>query len=133
MKTNSLLFSCLSVLVIVGLLHIAAEFFYFYWTIFWFDIMMHFLGGIAVGLATLWIISRENFFENSRNPILSTFFAALLSVLLVSFFWEVLEHLTGTAKAFEGYVFDTTMDTSAALLGASLTASLVSRRIFQIR
>ncbi len=131
MKSDTLLFFCLAAFVVVGLLHIAAEFFYFYWTVFWFDIMMHFLGGIAVALATLWAVVRLNFLKNYGNPILTTFFTTLTAVLVVSFFWEVLEHLTGTAKALEGYVFDTTMDTSAALLGAALTSSLVSRRIFQ--
>ncbi len=89
---------------------------------------MHFLGGISVGLATFWLISHLKLFQNKEVPQLSFFFSALLATLVVSFFWEVLEHLTGTAKAVEGYLLDTTIDTSTALLGAAFISILVSRR-----
>ena len=129
MKTNFLLISTIVSFAILGLLHFIAESFYFYWTVFWFDIMMHFLGGISVSLLTLWLISRSKSFENSRNSFLAKLFTVLVAVLIVSFFWEVLEHLTGTAKALEGYILDTTTDTIFALLGATTSTYLVSPRI----
>ncbi|MGB3921822.1 MAG: hypothetical protein WBL19_00870 [Minisyncoccia bacterium] len=128
MKANFLPHFTLGSFGALGLLHFAAESFYFYWTLFWFDILMHFLGGISVGLATFWLISHLKLFQNKEAPQLSLFFLALLATLVVSFFWEVLEHLTGTAKAVEGYFLDTTIDTSTALLGAAFISILVSRR-----
>lgn len=88
---------------------------------------MHLLGGISLGLLTLWFISRSNNFKNRPNTYLLNFFAVLLVTLGVSFLWEVLEHVTGTAKAIEGYILDTTVDTSAALLGASIIAIFAAR------
>jgi len=40
--------------IIIAFLHQSAVALYWYWSVPWFDIVMHFLGGLWVGTCALW-------------------------------------------------------------------------------
>lgn len=61
-----------------------AVYFHWYSSLWWFDMIMHFLGGAWLGLLFLWLFNVENFSA-------SLFFKVILSVLIIGLLWEVYE------------------------------------------
>lgn len=76
-----------------------------YWKMVWFDVPMHFLGGvtIAVFLVALLMHFRPRLF--------------LLGVFGISVLWEVFEYLAGFPRE-ANYRFDTSLDLLMDALGA---------------
>jgi len=60
--------------------------FHWYLSIWWLDMLMHFLGGFWIGLATIWVFSLKNLFLNS-------IFKILLGFLIIGIGWEMFETL----------------------------------------
>lgn len=77
-----------------------------YWKYVWFDVPMHFLGGIVVAL--LAVSLREKF-----SPLL---FIAVVFVVGVG--WEVIEYFYNGISKETNYVFDTALDLLMDTLGA---------------
>ncbi|MEX0917204.1 MAG: hypothetical protein WDZ90_01650 [Candidatus Paceibacterota bacterium] len=88
-------------------LHLLATLFYFYWTLWWYDIMMHGLGGFFVGLSTLWFFYLSGYVQAPRNSLI--FFYGIVSALVVGVLWEVFEYIVGATNRDE-YMFDTFLD-----------------------
>ena len=86
-----------------------------YWSLWWFDIGMHFLGGVLIGLLFVWIM-QFLFSTHARALSLTN---TLIVVLTVGIVWEVFEFVVG-ARVFEhtAYVIDTTLDLVMDLVGA---------------
>lgn len=106
----------LSVLALLALLHHSALFFGLYWLYSWFDMPVHFLGGLWVGLAALWLLLRFAGDTVSRGRL-----AALIlgSGIAVGAAWEVFEYNIGLAPiSHQVYVVDTVLDLSMDLAGA---------------
>ena len=62
--------------------------FYWYSSIWHFDILMHFLGGLWLGLASIWLFSRQkDFFNLSFGFVLKI----ILMVFLAGILWELFE------------------------------------------
>ncbi len=61
-----------------------AVYFHWYSSLWWFDMIMHFLGGAWLGLFFLWLF-------RIKNISTSLFFRVILSVFIVSLLWEVYE------------------------------------------
>ncbi len=79
------LFKRLTILIIsIFLLHSLATKFYWYSAIWWFDMPMHFLGGLWLGLCFIWILEKKTLSIKSILHI-------ILSVLLVGILWELFE------------------------------------------
>lgn len=74
-------------------LEILASVFYWYWIFWWFDILMHFLGGLWVGAATLWFLFRSGYFSARESTIRATLLATAGSVLGVALAWEAFEYV----------------------------------------
>lgn len=113
-----LLFISFFLIALLGALHFIASEFYFYWTISWFDTMMHFLGGISLGLFSLWVAYSAGLFKKmplSRSAIIVT---AFFSVLIIGVGWEIFEKMNGLTQSTEGYRLDTIHDLLADMAGA---------------
>lgn len=87
-------------LFILSLLDKIAFQYYLYWIYPWFDIVMHLIGGIAIGLVSayvFWFQSKEKIHsESEQNEIINQklFFALNLSFILVAGLgWEIFELL----------------------------------------
>jgi hypothetical protein len=107
-----------SALVVLAAAHIAALELYLYWTFPWFDIPMHFLGGVTFALgysilplfrAGLWPAR----FEGMRWY--------LATVLLVGIAWEFFEYFGGISLTTESsFALDTMLDLVMDLCGGFL-------------
>jgi hypothetical protein len=76
-----------------------------FWRFVWFDVFMHFLGGIALATLAVGLL-------RSRRPLS---FAAFLTVAFIA--WEVFEYVFGVPRE-ANYQFDTALDILMDTLGA---------------
>lgn len=109
----------------VAVLHKMALSLSLYWSIVWFDIMMHFLGGALISLITLFFIYDSKFFNFSIKKPIIIFSAAIGMTLIIGLSWELWELYMGFADIFEDR-FDTTLDLIMDTLGA-IAAYLYSK------
>jgi hypothetical protein len=114
------------VIFLIFLLNFVGSRFYWYYSIWYFDIIMHILGGLWVGLAVIWIFSKSKVAFSIRN--IALFF---VGVLIVGIFWEIFEILVNETIARNPFnFFDTISDIFCDLTGAGL-ALLFSKNIFR--
>ena len=112
----------------IALLQFLATTFFLYWVWWWFDIVMHFLGGVFIGSSMLWLIRYEVPVSiRHRIPIFLTTF---LGVLAVGVLWEVFEYVTGLYAAVN-YTLDTTLDLAMDIVGMLLAYLVLNRLFFQ--
>ncbi len=95
--------------------HFLALTFFLYWKLWWFDVVMHFFGGItvALGFFTLKDLVRQ---IPDRFLYVVPIMAGALFVILA---WEIFEYQFGLFKS-DGYVVDTVTDIVLGLVGAFL-------------
>lgn len=77
--------------VILAIAHSFAVMFSLYWVYLWFDIPMHFLGGIVVALGFLSLTR-----VHVRHTLIHGLVLTAGVVLVVGIGWEVFEHMTNT-------------------------------------
>jgi len=124
----------LGFLIFILLVHTLATVKFWYWTIWWFDIPMHFLGGVWVALAFITLNSKLRI-KNSEFAVklpnyLITILITLSFVALIGVLWEFAEFLfdffislEGHAKIVQQDVADTLGELFFDLLGG-LTAAI---------
>lgn len=76
-----------------------------FWVFVWFDVFMHFLGGLALGVFAVGLLG-------TFRPYL---FVAGLALVFVA--WEVVEYIFGIPRE-ANYIFDTALDLLMDTLGA---------------
>ncbi len=88
---------------------------YFYWKFWWYDIMMHSLGGLFIGGAVTWFFVRTDYAQklSPKNFLLLT----ALSVLIVGVGWEVFEYTNGFFLGEVNVALDTAGDLLCDVLG----------------
>lgn len=107
MKTNTLLGAFLTVFAVVAVLHGVAEVKGLYYTLWWMDILTHFLGGAVVGFGSLWLggligvfppvgeresrIGGIRFVYENGIPSWATCCVVLVGIGIVAPVWELLE------------------------------------------
>ena len=84
MRIDSVFVLFFLALVTLAGTHQLAIMWYLYWIYPWFDIPMHFLGGLFLGLCMV-------YFFPPKELNISSFFKVILGVLLFSIAWEVFE------------------------------------------
>ena len=111
----------LFLLILVAVLHTVAIKFFLYWSIFEFDSIMHFLGGMFVAVSSLWFYFYSDFFDPKSKKLKDFFVVAILTLAWVATMWEIFELLTGLTFVFwYDYPYDTTLDFIMDFLGASV-------------
>ncbi|MBU1557840.1 hypothetical protein KKC45_02665 [Patescibacteria group bacterium] len=125
-KKISFIFIFILVLSIAILNTIGNELF-LYWKLWWFDIIMHFLGGLWVGMSALWIYYFSGFFGNLRKDPPFIFLLSFLSVLAIGLGWEVFEFLIEIDFS-NHYVSDTALDLIMDIVGG-IIASIMFLRV----
>ncbi len=92
---KSLFFNAGLLVCAIFLIGVPAQLFYWYWIIWWFDMPMHFFGGVFIGLMSSWIFlysSYKTYFAFIKTQ--SQFFIfGLVCVLVVGIGWEVFEYM----------------------------------------
>lgn len=111
-----------ALLVLVGVLDLMGIYLYLYWTVWWFDMVTHFLAGGVVGLATL--LAWQKFSVFTEGKIGKIIWSAVIGGLVVGLLWEEFELYFDLTSFSDGmaYVTDTVsdliLDTVGAFLGA---------------
>ena len=103
MKKSSILYIGFGLTVLLWALNFIALTFYLYWSISWYDIMMHFLGGLMTGVLAMWFWGLE---ERS----VSSFLLLFASVMIVGGAWEVFEYVNDLTFSTQEYKIDTIVD-----------------------
>jgi hypothetical protein len=91
MRNKLLNRTALLIFIIFGVNVIAGKF-YWYSTIWWFDMPMHFLGGIWLGLASVWVYFFRRKGDMPRITVSKIVRIALVTSLVVGFGWELYEY-----------------------------------------
>ncbi|MDD5050372.1 MAG: hypothetical protein PHV93_01340 [Candidatus Pacebacteria bacterium] len=130
MKRNSLLYTSLGLFLLTALLHIFAIAFSVYWTLVWFDSVVHGFGGMALGFFALWLgtPSRETYVSPFSFQM---FFLVLGGTLCVGLLWEFFEYSAGiTSLLSRNYVPDTLGDLAMDVVGglAALVYTSITRK-----
>lgn len=121
-------------IIIIAVLHFFALQFYLYWTFEWFDILLHFLGGLWVGLVALWFFFFSGFVYKDVSLVRKTriFLITIASVLTVGVLWEVWEVWANLVFIDEqGYFLDTALDLVMDTLGAVIAFIYAKKLIRQ--
>ncbi|HNW71511.1 MAG TPA: hypothetical protein PKZ36_02590 [Candidatus Paceibacterota bacterium] len=110
-------------ILFIFVLNFLAMKFYWYSSIWWFDMPMHLLGGFWIGITLIWFLSLKNL--SLKNVII-----VILGVLLVGIGWEIFE--ISVDKIVTGNVFnvlDTMSDICFDLSGGFLSMFYFLKRI----
>jgi len=121
-RRTDLLYTALALAVLLALLQAAAIAFYLYWSYWWYDVLMHFLGGLTGGLAAFWVLFHSGLFWRSMPSKKTATLATLFCLMTAGVLWEVMEFQYGMLDSFESYPLDVfndlVLDASGALLAA---------------
>jgi len=102
-----------------AVIHVIALQLFLYWHYLWFDIPMHFLGGIIVALGVFTLHDLKVFVPSRYlTPV-----AVVLMVVIVALVWEVFELYIGTPIE-ENFVIDTLTDLGMGILGGLIGYSI---------
>ncbi len=120
---KKLLIRLASIVTFIFAINYVAMKFYWYFSIWYFDMPMHLLGGFWVGLASIYIFSLKEF---NFKFILKVF----ICVLLIGFFWEIFEILVDKSITQDSFnILDTTSDMFFDLAGGGLSIIYFFKRI----
>jgi hypothetical protein len=96
---------------------------FYYWTFWWYDIMMHFLGGFVVSGFGLWVFVRV-----APRPQVSLWHTILLSIgigMSIGIGWELFEYFNGMYADQPGIVADTAGDLIMDFIGSAVSGLVV--------
>ncbi|MHB1118139.1 MAG: hypothetical protein ACYCZ7_01230 [Minisyncoccota bacterium] len=117
--------------VVIAVVNVVAQSYYWYWTMRWFDMPMHFAGGLWVAGVVLWWRFFSGKFAPASFAVSSVIFWALLGAVGVGVLWELYE--AGVSYFTVGHVndmLDTMGDLILDTLGGLVAASIVWVRTF---
>ncbi|MCB9805689.1 hypothetical protein H6775_00850 [Candidatus Nomurabacteria bacterium] len=107
-------------LILVAILHKIALVLFLYWTVDWFDILMHGLGGLSLGFLFLFIFYTSGFSNLDQSHFFYVFFITIGSVLIVGLIWELWEVFVGLTDVLKDQL-DTISDIVMDMVGATLS------------
>ncbi len=117
MERKELIFFFTAISVAIIALWYLGLYFSLYWVLWWYDVVMHFLGGFWIGLIIyiLFLYGEKENFSSRVNLLL----AVIMGIFLVGVMWEWFELEKGLASfETEDYFVDTIIDLIVDLLGA---------------
>ena len=117
MDSKNLLQAVFYTVVSIATFHILAVIFYLYWFIWWFDMPLHFLGGLCVGFFSMWISSLFLALKSKKN-LKKILLSAIFGALFVGLLWELFEYVNGiTYNTIGSYKLDTIKDLILDMFG----------------
>ena len=126
MRKFPLLYISLVLVITLGALHFIALHFYFYWTTWWFDNLMHFLGGFSLGFFSLYIFYESGLFGD-KISFSKVVFMSFVFVMMVGGAYEVFEYVNNITQSTEKYSLDIIHDLLSDALGVILALLIVKR------
>ena len=123
MNKKKILVRITSLILFIFVLDLMAMKFYWYSSMWWFDMPMHFLGGLWVGLALIWFLKPKEL--NS-----AIVFRIILGVFIVGLAWEIFEIVVNQLAAQDPFnTLDTLSDLCFDLAGAFFSILYFAKRI----
>ena len=119
-----------SLSIIVSFLHYSALVLSLYYTVSWFDIMMHFIGGSLIGLLFIFILYIYEWKPFQKNNKATVFIVTLGGVLIVGLAWELWELFVGFTDITTDFP-DTLLDIIMDLLGGSMAFLYAKKYLWQ--
>jgi hypothetical protein len=113
-KTFSILLVVLIYLIFI--LDTLAIHYFLYWRWWWFDIILHFLGGAWVALFSYYLFFLSGYF-NKIIKRMSVFVLSLTLAITVGIIWEVFEYFMKVSLNQSNYLLDTSLDLLMDMLG----------------
>lgn len=107
MNRNKLALFTLLVLLVTLKLHLLGMYDHLYLKFWYYDIIVHILGGIGIALSTLYIL------KNPKYIFISTIICGILWELFEAYFG-----ISGSPVGSSAYIIDTTKDLIDDMLGA---------------
>ena len=116
-------------LVVIAILDVVATIFYLHWTVWWFDTILHFLGGAWSGITVILI---WHHYHNKSSNQLKMVFIGVSGALIIGLLWEIYELLLGATSFSDGiaYLADTASDIIMDICG-SFFGALYSIKIIR--
>ena len=126
MNTKKIVWYIGVVAVLIGVGQVVATEHSLYFTVWWSDIIMHFLGGFWIGLIALWFYKA---FKGENASSKQGYFIALAVTIVVGMLWELFEILMGVTLMQANYEIDTVVDLIMDIVGAVVATHFVFRKI----
>jgi hypothetical protein len=116
--SRSILYSAFIFTALVGVLNKIGGIYFLYWGLPWYDILVHFLGGVALGLFFIWGYYFSSFTAKSLIIDRYYYLKIISLVMIVGLGWEFFEYYFDIAHPTRGrYYEDTSMDLFFDFLG----------------
>ncbi|MCK5021949.1 MAG: hypothetical protein KAR54_01740 [Candidatus Pacebacteria bacterium] len=128
-KTFSLIL--LFVIYVILFFDLMAFKYFFYWRFWWYDIVMHFTGGLWIALLGYYLFFFAGFAGLGRKIIKSdsVFWVTFVFVLTIGILWELFELIATSFDLPLNYFFDTGLDLIMDMLGWALIYYFFLRKI----
>jgi len=84
MAKKKLLLSIIFLMLFMFIVDLLAHKFYLFYTLWWFDIPMHFLGGFWVGLFFIYVFFR-------KDSLFKSYWKVIFCAFLIGILWELFE------------------------------------------
>ena len=111
--------------LIIAFLHLVAINFFLYWDLAWFDLMMHFLGGVWVSLLGFWIMA---FLTRTKEfSIKSIIYIAVFFTVGIGILWELFEAGAGISFVGKDMWGDTFSDLALDIVGGLVSGFYISK------
>ena len=120
-KRVLILFGLAALAAVVFVLNYIAGLYYLFWVFWWYDVMMHFITGAAVGGFAAWGLLR---FQPNIPPR-TLFWMVFAAIMVVGIGWEIFEYMNGMYVGETRIVFDTVCDLILDTLGALFATTLI--------
>ena len=119
--------SLLFLLIVIAVVNAVAEVYHWYWTMRWFDIPMHFSGGMwLAGMALWWVYFRKGV---TPRGFLALWGVSVVAAFGIGFLWEGYEAVISFATVGHmNNLLDTLGDLLFDILGGTTVAILVHKR-----
>ncbi len=88
MDRKKLIKTLVTLVIFIFVVHVLASKFYWYYSIWYFDMPMHFLGGFWSGLFIILLLSYKNLLDGKMS---GSILKIILGVLLIGISWEIFE------------------------------------------
>lgn len=101
--------------ILIAGLNLLALRYFLYWRVWWYDIPMHFIGGLIVASIALWFVAYE--VPIGIRPKVNRLLVSVLVTLVIGIVWEVFEYMVGITMGETGYWQDTLHDVGVDVAG----------------
>ena len=127
-RETHILYTAFILATTLAMLHFLAMIHYLYWSLWWYDVMMHFLAGFVLGLTGYWLLFKSGLFFTSLYKPVFMILTLFIAVFILGAAWEVFEYTNGMTNSHEGYKVDVLNDLTLDSAGTVLAVLLATRK-----